>query len=32
VTNPPLDPHEMDAVIRGLLAKATPRTKMSDIN
>jgi NAD(P)-dependent dehydrogenase (short-subunit alcohol dehydrogenase family) len=29
---PPGDPTEIDAVIRGLLAKATPRTKMSDIN
>jgi len=32
ITNPPLDPHEMDAAIRPLLARATPRTKMSDIN
>jgi NAD(P)-dependent dehydrogenase (short-subunit alcohol dehydrogenase family) len=31
-TNPPGDPTEIDAVIRGLLAQATPRTKMSDIN
>jgi len=31
-TNPPLDPHDMDAAIRPLLARATPRTKMSDIN
>ena len=30
--NPPADANEMDAVIRGLLAQATPRTKMSDIN
>ena len=32
ITNPPIDPHEMDAAIRPLLARATPRTKMSDIN
>ena len=30
--NPPADANEMDTVIRGLLAQATPRTKMSDIN
>jgi NAD(P)-dependent dehydrogenase (short-subunit alcohol dehydrogenase family) len=29
---PPIDPHEIDAVIRGLLAKATPRTKMSELS
>jgi NAD(P)-dependent dehydrogenase (short-subunit alcohol dehydrogenase family) len=29
---PPADANEIDAVIRGLLAQATPRTKMSDIN
>ena len=32
ITNPPIDPHEMDAAIRPLLARATPRTKMSEIN
>jgi NAD(P)-dependent dehydrogenase (short-subunit alcohol dehydrogenase family) len=32
VTEPPSDPHEIDAVIRGLLAQATPRTKMSELN
>jgi NAD(P)-dependent dehydrogenase (short-subunit alcohol dehydrogenase family) len=32
VTEPPSDPHEIDAVIRELLAKATPRTKMSELN
>jgi NAD(P)-dependent dehydrogenase (short-subunit alcohol dehydrogenase family) len=32
ITEPPSDPHEIDAVIRELLAKATPRTKMSELN
>jgi NAD(P)-dependent dehydrogenase (short-subunit alcohol dehydrogenase family) len=32
VDNPPIDPHDIDAVIRGLLAKATPRTKMSELS
>jgi len=32
ITEPPLDPHEIDAVIRPLLAQARPRTKMSDVN
>ena len=31
VDNPPIDPHDIDAVIRDLLAKATPRTKMSEL-
>jgi len=31
VDKPPIDPHDIDAVIRGLLAKATPRTKMSEL-
>jgi len=30
--SPPMDPREVDGVIRGLLAKATPRTKMSDLS
>jgi NAD(P)-dependent dehydrogenase (short-subunit alcohol dehydrogenase family) len=32
VDSPPIDPHEVDSVIRGLLAKATPRTKMSELS
>lgn len=32
VTNPPADPQDVDDVIRGLLEKATPRTKMSELN
>jgi NAD(P)-dependent dehydrogenase (short-subunit alcohol dehydrogenase family) len=32
VDNPPIDPHEVDGVVRELLAKATPRTKMSELN
>jgi NAD(P)-dependent dehydrogenase (short-subunit alcohol dehydrogenase family) len=32
VDNPPIDPHDIDAVIRPLLAKATPRTKMSELS
>jgi NAD(P)-dependent dehydrogenase (short-subunit alcohol dehydrogenase family) len=32
ITEPPSDPHEIDAIIRGLLAKATPRTKMSELH
>ncbi len=31
-TEPPQDPHEIDGIIRGLLAQARPRTKMSDIS
>jgi NAD(P)-dependent dehydrogenase (short-subunit alcohol dehydrogenase family) len=31
-TEPPMDPNEVDGVIRGLLANARPRTKMSDVN
>ena len=31
VDSPPIDPHDVDAVIRDLLAKATPRTKMSEL-
>ena len=30
-TEPPIDPHEIDDVIRALLAKSTPRTKMSEL-
>jgi NAD(P)-dependent dehydrogenase (short-subunit alcohol dehydrogenase family) len=29
---PPMDAEEIDGVIRGLLAKATPRTKMADVS
>jgi NAD(P)-dependent dehydrogenase (short-subunit alcohol dehydrogenase family) len=32
IDNPPIDPYEIDAVVRTLLAKATPRTKMSELN
>jgi NAD(P)-dependent dehydrogenase (short-subunit alcohol dehydrogenase family) len=32
VDKPPIDPHDVDAVIRELLAKATPRTKMSELS
>jgi NAD(P)-dependent dehydrogenase (short-subunit alcohol dehydrogenase family) len=32
VDNPPLDPHEIDPIIRELLSRATPRTKMSDLS
>ena len=32
IDNPPLDPHEVDAIVRDLLSKAAPRTKMSDIS
>jgi NAD(P)-dependent dehydrogenase (short-subunit alcohol dehydrogenase family) len=32
IDNPPLDPREVDAIVRELLAKATPRTKMSDLD
>jgi NAD(P)-dependent dehydrogenase (short-subunit alcohol dehydrogenase family) len=31
ITEPPLDPREIDGLIRGLLAEARPRTKMSEI-
>ncbi len=31
IDNPPIDPHDVDSIIRELLAKATPRTKMSDL-
>ena len=31
IDNPPLDPHEVDAIVRDLLSKAAPRTKMSDL-
>jgi NAD(P)-dependent dehydrogenase (short-subunit alcohol dehydrogenase family) len=30
-TTPPADPHEVDGVIRGLLAQAQPRTTMADV-
>jgi NAD(P)-dependent dehydrogenase (short-subunit alcohol dehydrogenase family) len=29
--NPPLDPREVDALIRGFIAEARPRTKMSEL-
>jgi NAD(P)-dependent dehydrogenase (short-subunit alcohol dehydrogenase family) len=32
VDNPPLDPHEIDPIIRDLLSRAVPRTKMSDLS
>jgi NAD(P)-dependent dehydrogenase (short-subunit alcohol dehydrogenase family) len=32
IDNPPLDPHEIDPIIRELLSRATPRTKMSDLS
>jgi NAD(P)-dependent dehydrogenase (short-subunit alcohol dehydrogenase family) len=32
IDNPPIDPHEVGAIVRDLLAKATPRTKMSDLS
>jgi hypothetical protein len=32
IDNPPIDPHEIDAIVRTLLAKATPRTKMNELN
>jgi NAD(P)-dependent dehydrogenase (short-subunit alcohol dehydrogenase family) len=32
IDNPPIDPHDIDAVIRELLAQATPRTKMSELS
>ncbi|MGD9701222.1 MAG: SDR family oxidoreductase [Acidimicrobiia bacterium] len=32
IDNPPLDPHEVDAIVRDLLSKATPRTKMSELS
>jgi NAD(P)-dependent dehydrogenase (short-subunit alcohol dehydrogenase family) len=31
ITEPPIDASEMDAIIRGLLAQAQPRTKMSEL-
>jgi NAD(P)-dependent dehydrogenase (short-subunit alcohol dehydrogenase family) len=32
IDNPPLDPHEIDPIIRELLSRATPRTKMSELS
>ena len=32
IDNPPIDPHEVGAIVRELLAKATPRTKMSELS
>ena len=32
IDNPPLDPHEVDTIVRDLLSKASPRTTMSDIS
>ena len=32
VDNPPTDPAEVESVVRDLLAKATPRTKMSELS
>ncbi len=29
---PPIDPHDVDTIIRGLLSRATPRTTMSEIS
>ena len=31
-TSPTLDPHEVDAMLRPMIAQARPRTKMSDVN
>jgi NAD(P)-dependent dehydrogenase (short-subunit alcohol dehydrogenase family) len=31
IDNPPMDPREIDAIVRDLLAKATPRTTMAEI-
>jgi NAD(P)-dependent dehydrogenase (short-subunit alcohol dehydrogenase family) len=31
-TEPPIDPHEINDVIRALLAESTPRTKMSELS
>ena len=30
ITEPPIDPHEVGPIVRDLLAKATPRTKMGE--
>jgi NAD(P)-dependent dehydrogenase (short-subunit alcohol dehydrogenase family) len=32
IDNPPIDPHDIDPIIRDLLSRATPRTKMSDLS
>jgi NAD(P)-dependent dehydrogenase (short-subunit alcohol dehydrogenase family) len=32
IDNPPLDPYAIDGIVRDLLSKARPRTKMSDIS
>ena len=32
IDNPPIDPHEIDPIIRDLLAKATPRTTMAEVS
>jgi NAD(P)-dependent dehydrogenase (short-subunit alcohol dehydrogenase family) len=32
IDNPPLDPHDVGAIVRDLMSKAAPRTKMSDIS
>jgi NAD(P)-dependent dehydrogenase (short-subunit alcohol dehydrogenase family) len=31
IENPPMDPHQIDALVRPLLEQATPRTTMADI-
>ncbi len=31
IDNPPIDPHDIDPIIRDLLSKANPRTKMSEL-
>jgi NAD(P)-dependent dehydrogenase (short-subunit alcohol dehydrogenase family) len=32
IDNPPIDPHDIDPIIRDLLSKATPRTTMAEIS
>jgi NAD(P)-dependent dehydrogenase (short-subunit alcohol dehydrogenase family) len=32
IDNPPIDPHEIDPIVRELLANARPRTKMSELS
>jgi NAD(P)-dependent dehydrogenase (short-subunit alcohol dehydrogenase family) len=32
VTDPPMDPQEVDGIVRGLLEQARPRTKMSELS
>lgn len=32
IDNPPSDPHEIDAIVRDLLTRTLPRTKMSELS